>query len=58
MIRRFIEKERPLKDVPLAVILLLVVSLAIQLVWHSQQQPAGAKAEDLPRPMSPTSSSS
>ncbi len=53
MIRRFIEKERPVRDVPLAVIVMLVVSLAIQLIWHSQQQPVKAKAEDLPRPMSP-----
>ena len=53
MFRQFIEKDRPLKDVPVPVILLLLVTLAIQLTWHSQQQPVAAKAEDLPRPLSP-----
>jgi hypothetical protein len=31
---------------------MLLAALAIQLFWHSQQQPVVAKAEDLPRPMS------
>jgi len=31
---------------------MLLAALAIQLCWHSQQQPIVAKAEDLPRPMS------
>jgi hypothetical protein len=31
---------------------MLLAALAIQLYWHSQQQPIVAKAEDLPRPMS------
>jgi len=53
MIRHYIEKDRPLRDVPIAVIVMLVVALAIQLFWHSQQEPIVAKAEDLPRPMSP-----
>lgn len=52
MIRHYIEKERPVSDVPLPVIVILLVALAIQLFWHSQQQPIVAKAEDLPRPMS------
>lgn len=53
MIRHYINKERPVRDVPLAVIVLLVAALAIQLFWHSRQEPVTAKAEDLPRPMSP-----
>jgi len=52
MIRYFIEKERPLRDVPVTVTVLLLVSLAVQLAWHSGQEPIVAKAEDLPRPMS------
>jgi len=52
MIRYFIEKERPVRDVPLPVIVMLLAALAIQLYWHSQQEPIVAKAEDLPRPMS------
>jgi len=52
MTRYFIQKERPLRDVPLPVIVMLLVALAMQLYWHSQQQPIVAKAEDLPRPMS------
>ena len=52
MIRYYIEKERPVKDVPLPVIVMLLAALAIQLCWHSQQEPIVAKAEDLPRPMS------
>ena len=51
MIRHFIQKDRPVRDVPLAVIVMLLAALAIQLCWHSQQQPIVAKAEDLPRPM-------
>ncbi len=47
-----VEKERPLTDVPKSVIVMLVVSLAMQLLWHSQQQPMVARAEDLPHPMS------
>jgi hypothetical protein len=52
MIRHFIGKDRPVRDVPLPVIVMLLASLAMQLYWHSQQQPIVAKAEDLPRPMS------
>ncbi len=53
MIRHYIAKDRPVRDVPIAVIVMLVAALAIQLFWHSQQEPIVAKAEDLPRPMSP-----
>lgn len=52
MIRHYIEKDRPLRDVPLPVLVMLLAALATQLFWHSQQQPIVAKAEDLPRPMS------
>lgn len=52
MTRYFIQKDRPVRDVPLPVIVMLLAALAIQLYWHSQQQPIVAKAEDLPRPMS------
>jgi len=52
MTRYFIQKDRPVRDVPLPVIVILLAALAIQLYWHSQQQPIVAKAEDLPRPMS------
>ncbi len=52
MIRHYIDRDRPVRDVPLPVIVMLLASLAIQLFWHSQQQPVIAKAEDLPRPMS------
>jgi hypothetical protein len=52
MIGHFIRKDRPVRDVPLPVIVILLAALAIQLYWHSQQQPIVAKAEDLPRPMS------
>ncbi len=52
MIRRFIEKDRPVRDVPSAIIILLVISLAMQLLWHSQQEPIVARADDLSQPMS------
>ena len=52
MTRYFIQKDRPVRDVPLPVIVMLLAALAIQLYWHSQQQSIVAKAEDLPRPMS------
>jgi hypothetical protein len=52
MISRFMEKDRPVRDVPAAVIVLLIASLALQLFWHSQQAAVVARAEDLPYPMS------
>ena len=51
MIRYFIDKDRPFRDVPGVVTALLAVSLAAQLVWRSQQEPPVARAEDLPHPM-------
>ena len=52
MLAAFKDKERPLHDVPLAVIILLLLSFGVQLMWHSQQDPIVAKAEDLPAPLS------
>lgn len=48
----FLDKDRPVRDVPIAVQLLLVLALALQLVWHSQQPTDVAQAEDLPAPLS------
>ena len=47
-----LNKDRPVKDVPLSAKLLLLAALALQLLWHSQQETNRAKAEDLPAPMS------
>ena len=52
MMWRFVHKDRPVRDVPLSVIVMLFVSLSVQLLWHSRQEPVVADAEDLPRPMS------
>lgn len=52
MSRYMLKKERPLSDVPPAVILLLLTSLALQLYWHGHQAELVPKAEDLSRPMS------
>ena len=52
MPRPFIEKDRPLRDVPRSITVMLVLALAAQLVWHALQEPVSAKAEDLPHPMS------
>ena len=52
MIRYLVDKDRPVKDVPVAVMVMLVLALVTQLTWHSRQDPVIAKAEDLPRPMS------
>lgn len=48
----FLEKHRPIGDVPRAIIILLLVALAAQLTWHARQQPIGARANDLPYPLS------
>lgn len=50
--RPFFGKDRPARDVPAAVFALLVITLILQLIWHSLQPPATARAEDLPHPMS------
>lgn len=48
----FFCKDRPVKDVPLSVKIFLVITLLLQLFWHSLQEPVVAKAEDLPPPLS------
>lgn len=48
----FFCKDRPVKDVPLSVKIFLVITLLLQLLWHSLQEPVVAKAEDLPPPLS------
>ena len=48
----FLHKDRPVKDVPKQVKIFLLLALAIQLLWHSVQEPMVAKAEDLARPLS------
>lgn len=48
----FLYKDRPVKDVPRSVKVLLVMALALQLFWHSLQDPVVAKAEDLAPPLS------
>jgi len=53
MIRDLIDKDRPVADVPLLIRVLLLVALAMQIAWHSMQDPVMAKAEDLPHPMTP-----
>lgn len=46
------DKDRPVRDVPFIITLLLISTVVLQLLWHSQQEPIVAKAENLPAPMS------
>jgi hypothetical protein len=48
----FLHKDRPVKDVPKPVKILLIVTLVMQLIWHGFQEPVVAKAEDLAPPLS------
>ncbi len=48
----FLHKDRPVNDVPKSVKLFLVLALMLQLLWHSQQEPVVAKAENLAAPLS------
>ena len=48
----FLHKDRPVSDVPKSVKWSLLLTLALQLVWHSFQEPIVAKAEDLAPPLS------
>ena len=52
MLTAFKDKDRPIRDVPVAVIVLLIISIGVQLLWHAEQPPIIAKAEDLPVPLS------
>ena len=49
---QYIYKDRPVNDVPGWIKFALILSLVIQLLWHSVQDPIVAKAEDLPVPLS------
>jgi len=48
----YLQRERPITDVPRNIRYLLVIALLLQLFWHSQQPPVTARAEDLPVPLS------
>ena len=51
-IQHCLNKERPFNDVPWLIKVGLLLSLVLQLFWHSQQQTLTAKAEDLASPLS------
>lgn len=44
-------QDRPLRDVPVMVWVLLLCMLMLQLLWHNQQPAVTASAEDLPEPL-------
>lgn len=48
----FLHKDRPVSDVPISVRWFLLLTLLMQLIWHSFQEPVVAKAEDLAPPLS------
>ena len=48
----FLNKERPVSDVPRSVKIFLILALLIQLAWHSFQEPVVAEAKDLAPPLS------
>ncbi|MCK5002501.1 MAG: hypothetical protein KAJ92_01855 [Gammaproteobacteria bacterium] len=52
MFAAFLNKDRPLRDVPVSAGVFLVIALASQLYWHSQQEQEMVRAEDLTVPMS------
>ncbi len=52
MYYHFLNKDRPVSDVPVAVKIFLLLALALQLIWHGLQAPVTAKAEDLAPPLS------
>lgn len=47
-----LNKDRPVSDVPGSVKLFLLLTLGLQLFWHSLQEPVVAEAEDLAAPLS------
>ena len=49
---QYIDKDRPVNDVPGWVKYALILALVMQLLWHSVQDPIVARAEDLPEPLS------
>jgi hypothetical protein len=50
--QHYLFKDRPVRDVPRTIVILLIVTLGLQLLWHSFQDPVVARAEDLPAPLS------
>ena len=52
MFAAFLNKDRPVRDVPVSAGIFLLLALIMQLLWHSQQELEMAYAEDLPLPMS------
>ena len=52
MLEALLTKDRPVRDVPTGIVLLLIAALCAQLIWHGVQQIEIARAEDLPEPMS------
>ena len=52
MISVFKDKDRPIGDVPLVIVIVLVLTIGVQLLYHSQQEPIVAAADDLQLPMS------
>ncbi len=46
----FQKKERPVKDIPLWVLPTLLITLIIQIAWHSYRPDPIARAVDLPEP--------
>ncbi len=44
------DRERPLKQIPFALWLLLAVALVLQLDWHSRLPTPSARAQNLPQP--------
>lgn len=48
----FLQRERPVSDVPSGIRLFLLIALLLQLFWHSLQVPVEASAKDLPAPLS------
>lgn len=52
MLNIFKDRDRPVGDVPTVVKVLLILAIAVQLIWHSRQEPIIATAEDLQPPMS------
>jgi len=48
----FLQKERPVHDVPASVKIFLLIALMLQLLWHDTQEPVVANAEKLAPPLS------
>lgn len=51
MLNYYFNKDRDIADVPVLIRLFVIVMVALQLFWHSQQSPMVATADDLPHPM-------